>query len=350
MEDYHNLNLARTISRSDYYPDYNWFTFWDDCRSFAYAANEQYISPVQIMHYILNDRKEIRILTGLTSICATTPVESKIHYFNISDSWVDVSLWSKIPSGDWRWEREDWRVYGTNPDPWDAPDLIKNKHISWPPSGENTEWKIEVCEHLSSHTAGGANYPNVINENDIYSTSIPIETAIAAVKGAWSGLRWQTDSHNEFIHKIVSPQISRIRIEKISGYHRIYIQFSNGTPVGWEGNDFVDLITNYGEWVTNPYIYIFDVLDNQTIMDFDYGQNISIPNFNDESVLYDSYFSTNRGVKIMPIQPYTVLNETGIAQFETIINEQKQYFRDRGWKEDYIENRTSVPLVKKLII
>jgi len=283
----------------------------------------------------------------------TSGLETKVIYKNISDSWIDVSLWH---IGNFQ---RDWRVYGQSPDPWDAPQWIQDSYSEWPPEDEINPWTIQVCEHLTSTPCGEVDYENATSDEDIQRTSadIPLETCEFAVQGPWSGLIYEQGyEKNEPVCDVVNLEIHKIRIERVEiGFDesvwRFWVGYGNGKP-SFSGT-IVDLFDYWNAWDTAEHTIKFDVEDDGTITILEEGTGVTWPTtgLEDPTVYYDTELDIQKsGVILLPASPYEIFSPLGVIEFQTILDAQIKVFTDQGWDEDNISFSYIMPLVRKLRI
>ena len=286
----------------------------------------------------LPDGQICRITSTANSIVCTTAKSINTEYFNLSNSWLDVFL--KDPLNLYI---NTWRVYGINPDPWDAPNHIKDAYGTWPP----TQYSVDVCSHLTGVVPGQLkNGNNTTGLDDVYRQTIPDEISSWAIQGPGSGRMYATPSHNIFAHNILSTQYKNIRIEKPpSGGYKIYVAFGEGRIEGFDSAIQIQIADNNGQWNQNPYYITFDLVNNE-ILNY---QSLSgyYPDWTDETVLYDSALEIDSIGNRLFINNsfYDALTFEGYSQHLTIFNEQAADFTNQGYTPSLIE---AMPLLKKI--
>jgi len=338
--------------------------YWDDCESPSYLRLSQNVQVLDQIHFKLPDGQEIRIVSSATSMFATSKLQTELFYMNITDSWIDSSLWSRVrdtsldPWGDWVYQNSDWRVYGSSPDPWDAPDHLRQS--PWPPQDTQLrQWTLKTCNHVTGEPDGSVDYDNATSDEDVYRTSadIPLETASFAVQGTWQGLFWEgSPSRSEIAHDMINPEILKMRIEQLQdgfgeSFWRFWVGYGDGQPRGVSGV-IVDLVTYWDRWASAEYTMEFDLFEDGTITLIYNGTGVSWPVTGEEdpTVYYDSELGFQRpGVIVLPSTPYGVLSPTGLIEFQTIIANATQEFLDEGWLEDNIGLNYVMSLVRKPI-
>jgi hypothetical protein len=356
LDDPFRLTKCRAWQRSHNIGSPNDPDFWDNCESDDYLLAYSQISPANVFNFILPNSQQVIIQISPTGVYSITAQDNDIQYLNMSDSWVDSSLWQRVrdtsesPWSNWSFE-DEWRVYGTyGADPWDAPPHIQSRYHTWPPEDDDDiKYKLETCEHFEGHEAGTVNYDNVNEWDDNYRSSDAglKEVASLASKGPWSQLYYQTENYVEFVHDIVDPEFKQIRIEKVDDYWRIYMGFGDGAAVNLT-SDFIKLITEKDAWDSRLWAYVIDIFADGTITVVDFGTGVSWPEFDTEFVLYDTELEINRGLKIQPSSIGEVLSTEGQVEYEIIADAQKDQFRDQGWHDSNIYLTYITPMVPKV--
>ncbi len=361
LDDPWNVTLERTWYRkhTDNAP-YNNPSYWDFCKSDRYFTPYYGQTPIGQLHFQLPSSQEVRIFSNVACVAFTSGAESVVHRMNSADSWVDVKLEDRTGSGDpvvwnpWQFEKE-WRVYGkSGVDIWDAPAHYQDDYSSWPPQDTSThEYRTIVCEHYTSNDCGEAYQQNANDVDDIYRTSDVslIEKAVTPVKGLWSGLAFNTDDHsqNEPACDVIAMEFTKLRIQRIDEYYRIWVGFGSGDP-GWTGRT-AESITYWDAWASADYSYVVDILSDGTLVEVDWGKNITWPTFVDETVIYDSELEIQQsGFLVLPVSPFDLMGPAGITEIFKITDEYKEDFKAYGFTDPYINWSYAAPLVKKPVV
>jgi len=339
--EYHwNTNLYRNWQRKETdNPKNNFDDFHNHiCQSSDYAAFSEGTAILSLLYLRLPDAQMIRLTSSLNSIMASTGRGSVIKYFNLSDSWIDVGLYNESQIFE-----QEWRVYGADPDPWEAPSRIKNLYESWPPE----DYSIKICNNLTGVDPGqqfdGA---NTLSEDNVYSTTAPRELASWAVQGLWSGRFYQDLDDNVYAHDIVSTQFKDLRIEKrAAGGYLIYLSFGSGRLTGYDSNFRIQVADNTNQWDNNPY-YITLELVNNTIVSCVVVAG-GLPDFIDETILYDSSLDINLiGNALFAGKTLDeTLSPAGKIENAAIVDKMFLDFVNQGYSPSLVEG---MPLLKRI--
>jgi hypothetical protein len=314
------------------------------------------LAELSAIWFQLPNGQEVRLLGTSIAIIATSGEESIYEYINVSDSWIDVKLERRVKYP-WGWQPwfflDEWRTFGTDDaDIWDAPPFIQAHYpFGWPPQDtDSVQHRTILCDHITGHAAGSVGYENANNINDVYRTNNSglQETDTVAMKGTWSNRVYRFEPweiwENEAVVDVVASTFLKMRVEKRSNYHRIWIGFGDGDQ-GYTG-PLADAVGN--DWDSRPYTFVFDILADRTLRKEDFGTNISWPTFDSDSVLYDSVLDVQKpGFLFLPDLFFDTMGPAGTAEMFRIIDEAKDHFRNRGYTDPYIEWKYAQPLVKK---
>lgn len=339
--EYHwNTLLYRNWERKELRPFENNFIDFENqgCLSTNYAATNDGISHLSLMYLRLPDAQIVRLTSGSNSIIVSTGRSSHIEYFNLSDSWIDVGLYSPLD-----FFEDEWRVYGDNPDPWNAPEHIKSGHSEWPPF----QYSIKTCNHVTGIAPGQQkNGINIINEDDVYRTTVPTEISTWAVQGPWSGRIYNILSNNIYAHDILSLQFKNLRIQKLLfGGYQIFLSFGEGRIEGFDSNDRIQIADNTDQWNPNPYYITFELINNE-ILNYS-SESGNLPDFVDDTIIYDSVLNIDLiGSRLFAGKSLTeTLSPSGQIQYDIILAEQSADFINQGYTPSVVER---MPLLKKI--
>ncbi len=335
-------------------------SFFDDgCKSLkGYFAKHLYIHPLENNNFKLQNNQEIRIHSNIFSLTVTSQKESKTIYHNICDSWIDVGLYQDILRSDPQPSTldvlmQDWRVHGNNPDPWDAPDFIKNSDNweTWPPEDSENFWgeihyHLKVCEHLTSNAYGSIQENNLNSVDDIFRNSgnTPDEVDIIPIKGSISGKHWKNEGYDEPAYDTVSLEFIAFRIEKYETFHTFYIQYGKG-PVTRLSSAEIDAINNFNMWDSQSYGWTFNLLIDGTIETTKQKSNYIFPTDINAEIIYDTKLEINKlnSKAFLSADFENLLSPEGLIEYQRLIDDELS----SQWSSDYTIRTNTYRLVKK---